>query len=29
VTADLVADELSGARPEHALRPERFVQEPA
>jgi glycine oxidase len=25
VTADLVADELSGARPEHAFRPERFT----
>jgi glycine oxidase len=25
VTADLVADELTGARPEHALRPERFA----
>ena len=29
VTADLVADELTGARPAHALRPERFVKEPA
>jgi glycine oxidase len=29
VTADLVADELTGARPVHALRPERFVKEPA
>ncbi|HWI72754.1 MAG TPA: glycine oxidase ThiO [Baekduia sp.] len=28
VTADLVADELTGARPGHALRPERFVKEP-
>ncbi|HEY4096058.1 MAG TPA: glycine oxidase ThiO [Baekduia sp.] len=27
VTADLVADELTGARPEHAFRPERFVTE--
>jgi glycine oxidase len=29
VTADLVADELTGGRPAHALRPERFVKEPA
>jgi glycine oxidase len=27
VTADLVADELTGARPAHPLRPERFAQE--
>jgi glycine oxidase len=27
VTADLVADELTGARPEHPLRPERFAKE--
>jgi glycine oxidase len=27
VTADLVADELTGARPEHAFRPERFINE--
>jgi glycine oxidase len=26
VTADLVADELAGARPEHPLRPERFAR---
>jgi glycine oxidase len=29
LTAELVADELTGGRPEHAFRPERFVQEPA
>ena len=27
VTADLVADELTGARPEHAFRPERFIDD--
>ena len=27
VTADLVADELTGARPEHAFRPERFMND--
>jgi len=29
ITADLVADELTGGRPDHAFRPERFVKEPA
>jgi glycine oxidase len=29
ITAELVADELTGGRPDHAFRPERFVKEPA
>jgi glycine oxidase len=29
ITAELVADELTGGRPEHAFRPERFVKEHA